>query len=521
MAVRQLVKNLHQFSYASQTSTSNSWSELKLVIIPRLFTQLRLLEFLKHCMGAWPLDASFRFVLELWLSYIQPWRYAFHSRSNNSASNNSGSSNFGSNNSRFNDANEDENVLINANWESFIRLNFAFYSQLFPIILQRFLRMEFTSSRNSILVYRVAKVFASEGFLDLVENAIGNIVASGRHQGPHQGPQGHQSGPQGSLGHHQGPQGHHQGSPGHHQGSPGYHQGSPGYHQGAQQESEGHSNFFSPEIFFLVSELKKRLKFFAIACESRRNCFEKKSKSPAKTGFLAWISPKNNEMASEIFEEKRTKEFLDAAEKFFSEIFGMEENFGIEENFVEVLKNCEKNFNDSLFENENFEDSAAEPDYETDPETGGIFLSFLGRNQLQKKIRKPNLNQKFPEDLAPIKTNEFGILVRFFHQISCKINDKIGIENLHRIYGENSTKGKIFRRFFQPPTANFHNFSTPNVRQQLPPRISFRIFARRQIFFAFFFLFVFSKFFPIVFSFIFWFIIFFFVYFFVQILMTD
>uniref|UniRef100_A0A8D0DZY6 Sphingomyelin phosphodiesterase 4 n=1 Tax=Salvator merianae TaxID=96440 RepID=A0A8D0DZY6_SALMN len=84
LAVRLLVKHLHAFSNSlkpepispsTHSHTASPLEEFKRIVIPR-FVQQKLYIFLQHCFGHWPLDASFRAVLEMWLSYLQPWRYA-------------------------------------------------------------------------------------------------------------------------------------------------------------------------------------------------------------------------------------------------------------------------------------------------------------------------------------------------------------------------------------------------------------------------------------------------------------
>lgn len=72
--VRVLVKHLHSFSAIKHFSDTVIPSS-SLRKYSRQLLCSRGYYYVKHLVTTWPLDASFRLVMELWLSLIQPWRY--------------------------------------------------------------------------------------------------------------------------------------------------------------------------------------------------------------------------------------------------------------------------------------------------------------------------------------------------------------------------------------------------------------------------------------------------------------
>lgn len=91
--------------------------------------------FLRCIISRWPLDTSFTTVLELWLSYIQPWRYTFP------------------NNAAFLG-----NPQIAHRFEQFVMENMISYTQILVQLLPRFERIDFSSIRNVMMLHRVLKV---------------------------------------------------------------------------------------------------------------------------------------------------------------------------------------------------------------------------------------------------------------------------------------------------------------------------------------------------------------------------
>ncbi|XP_075574354.1 sphingomyelin phosphodiesterase 4 isoform X2 [Pelecanus crispus] len=155
LVVRLLVKHLHAFSNSlkpeplspsAHSHTASPLEEFKRVVIPR-FVQEKLYIFLQHCFGHWPLDASFRAVLEMWLSYLQPWRYAPEKPPQSA---------------------EPLPRSVSEKWAAFIQENLLMYTKLFVGFLNRALRTDLVSPKNALMVFRVAKVFAQPNLAEMI-----------------------------------------------------------------------------------------------------------------------------------------------------------------------------------------------------------------------------------------------------------------------------------------------------------------------------------------------------------------
>ncbi|XP_063451442.1 sphingomyelin phosphodiesterase 4-like isoform X3 [Pan paniscus] len=115
--------------------------------VPR-FVQQKLCLFLEHCFGHWPLDASFRAVLEMWLSYLQPWRYAPDKQAPGSDS---------------------QPWCVLEKWAPFVQENLLMYTKLFVGFLNRALRTDLVSPKHALMVFRVAKVFAQPNLAEMIQ----------------------------------------------------------------------------------------------------------------------------------------------------------------------------------------------------------------------------------------------------------------------------------------------------------------------------------------------------------------
>lgn len=130
--VRILVKQLHVFGNSAELDNT-SMSLLRKLAQPMMNAQMYI--FLRCIISRWPLDSSFTTVLELWLSYIQPWRYIYP-----------------------NNAMYIGSPRIAHRFEQFVMENMVSYTQILVQLLPRFERIDFSSIRNVMMLHRVLKV---------------------------------------------------------------------------------------------------------------------------------------------------------------------------------------------------------------------------------------------------------------------------------------------------------------------------------------------------------------------------
>jgi sphingomyelin phosphodiesterase 4 len=132
--VRILVKQLHAFG----NSADNDHTPMALLRqIAQPVMNARIYPFLKSIISRWPLDSSFSDVLELWLSFLQPWRYTYNRNLSAIES------------------------TVPMKYENFITENLIVYTQIFVKLIPRFERLDLSTLRNIHMLYRVLKVSAS------------------------------------------------------------------------------------------------------------------------------------------------------------------------------------------------------------------------------------------------------------------------------------------------------------------------------------------------------------------------
>ncbi|XP_028285053.1 sphingomyelin phosphodiesterase 4 isoform X2 [Parambassis ranga] len=448
LVVRLLVKHLHAFSNSlkpEQLSSSPSahshthtspLEEFKRVVVQR-FVQQKLYLFLQHCFGHWPLDASFRAVLETWLSYIQPWRYTGEKPN----------------------PQPDQNRTVPDKWETFVQENLLMYTKLFQVFLNRAVRTDLVNAKNALMVFRVAKVFAQPNLAEMVQKGE-QLFLEPEHVLHHRQPRGYLTPSQG------------------------------GSYLSSRQRVvtdmvfkvkshvyalEGqdcqYKQMFGTEIRGAVMKL---IQIIAQARQTAKRISDQSGEVAANNSFLSWFgfgSPDlNNTFHGAEPEEsgeclKKTHEFLDRALENLCQIFKL--NQGQLNQLISNLGSSEDDGNSKqlpdCIQGEN-----------------GLVLTDLGRRQIINGLRRFDIQYQGDPDLQPIRSYENALLVRLLYRISSLVNERFA-GHMNTLCSRPDFLGRLGRHYLTDPGVSTQLRPSPRTRLRTEssrePRLSLRVLA--------------------------------------------
>ncbi|XP_052444379.1 sphingomyelin phosphodiesterase 4 isoform X2 [Carassius gibelio] len=413
LVVRLLVKHLHAFSNSlKQESISSSPSahshsspleELKRVVVQR-FVQQKLYVFLQHCFGHWPLDASFRAVLETWLSYIQPWRYT------------------GEKNNMQADV---QNRTVPDKWASFVQENLLMYTKLFQGFLNRAMRTDLVNAKNALMVFRVAKVFVQPNLSEMIQKAE-QLFLEPEHAilqrqnrvflTPSHG---------GSFLSSRQPVG-----------TDSVFKVKSHVYSLEGQDCQ-YNLMFGPD---LRNNVLKLIQIIAQARQTAKRISDHSTEMAANNSFLSWFgvgsSDHNNIFSRGEMDDmgegvKKTHEFLDKALDYLCQIFRL--NAGqLSQLMVNVASVDDVGASKQL------------PD--CIPSENGLVLTDLGRLQIINGHRRFEIDYHGDPELQPIRSYENAFLVRLMFQISSFINARFG-DHMEALCSRQDLLGCIGRHY--------------------------------------------------------------------------
>ncbi|KAG4078094.1 hypothetical protein HA402_002145 [Bradysia odoriphaga] len=419
--VRILVKQLHIFGNSADLDNT-SMSLLRKLAQPMMNAQMYV--FLRCIISRWPLDSSFTTVLELWLSYIQPWRYIFP-----------------------NNAMYIGSPQIAHRFEQFVMENMISYTQILVQLLPRFERIDFSSMRNVMMLHRVLKVFAQANLSDLLklnEQEIGSMNIGMMSTPNHK-------------------------SPKHPDSFNGPSNMNLSYRSDQSLHNESYKHLFGAEVQDHLKHLvQKMLAFREIHSEhaaklerdliSRRKGFFK---------YIKWLLIHDDDASTqqELKDSKKIPDLLNNMLSAVSVIFDIdiptsEEVFAFSSQY-------------SWDESRSYDKSAlmqAEMDMD-------VFDTYPSPTIMKKRV----MDVQYMGDpaLIPIQSGENAFLVRCLHIVATRINEKYP-RDIDGLWNRNGILGQLARQILHPPMT-LRSFDktqgmSREVKQDIGARVTFRQF---------------------------------------------
>ncbi|OTF82988.1 hypothetical protein BLA29_001213 [Euroglyphus maynei] len=431
--------------------------------------QKNLYAFLRIVFDRWPNDASFRIPLETWLSYIQPWRYVPGRNSTETL-----------NHDRY-------------DWCRFIDENIVFYTVLFRQVITRMTKqLDLSSANNSLLLYRVLKVFGQDSLNKMMKKAENKFLNTGDLSTTSGGQYGRQTSP--SLFSH-----HHQSSPYRMHNSSVISNDKNVTLLDTEIVQSEYISIFSPEfrdqIIELLLKIAKSLQIVTelqMKSSSSSSSERGRQKGKSESMFESIVNfftidyttnIQSNAPNTNVNYEK-IRNHLNASIEFISSIFDIPQQ-SIETILANARKSVINNDDDNDNEMINNHHHHKEEIYEMI--NGVPKLTEFGLSQIMNGSLKLDKLPKIIEgnpDTQPVRSYEIGILVKLTLFLSTLINRKFG-QIFETYYEQPNLYGTLCRTLLSPPISyahyeqssatNFVGHRKPIIKiEQLPARINLR-----------------------------------------------
>lgn len=463
--VRMLVKHVHSFVYAkgpdmSHFSNFHSTDELRRIIIPQ-FLQKKLYHFLSHCFLHWPLDPSFRFVVETWLSYIQPWRY-----SRVGASVASGADG------------EDSRTTASLDWKFFIYENLLFYSAMLLEFASRACRFNLRSGKDAYILFRVIKVFSQPHLSDMVEEGENAFLTPSRNG--YDTPQTNLRTPSSVIKAHimelEGPS---------------YTLKALFHYPGSMKMGELHSRVLSA-----LSEVTNRSQ--SLIPERRESFFTVFLKAVNNSTSHGVESVRNGEEGKLVSYLEQTKKMLPHVVKSPDSLDSSPMSRTIQWEHLPDVRNRHSSSSSS---------QSPLPDHVETSE--GVVPTALGRYQMMNGLRKFEIKYSGDPELQPIRSFENPTLVRLLYKLSTHLNEKFG-KSLENVYASSGAFRNVVGHLspavraaaLPTPPRQCSSSSPHSPVRPLQPLISLRFLASYRTLFYLFLFWIFCEITPFHFAFV-------------------
>ncbi|KAJ6638345.1 Sphingomyelin phosphodiesterase 4 [Pseudolycoriella hygida] len=426
--VRILVKQLHAFGNSAELDNT-SMSVLRKLAQPMMNAQMY--SFLRCIISRWPLDSSFTTVLELWLSYIQPWRYTHP------------------NNSMYVGG-----LQIPHRFEQFVMENIVSYTQILVQLLPRFERIDFSSIKNIMMLYRVLKVFGQGNLSELLrqsEQSMGSMHI-GMMSTPNHKP---------------------------HKYSDNFNASnlSLSYRSEQSLHNESYKHLFGMEVNDHLKHLVQKMIVFREIHAEHATKLERDLRNRRKGFFkyIKWLLIHDDDASSqqELEDSKKIPDILNNMLNAVSNIFDIDLPSP-----EEIMAHSSQY---SWDESRSYEQSAL---MDMDKDVSDIFPSPT----IMKK-RVMEVQYMGDPALIPIRSSEMAFLVRFLHTVSTKLNEKFERE-IDEVWNSNGILGQLSRQVLYPPMT-VRSFDktlgfSRELKQEIGARITFRLMASYRTFITLF-----------------------------------